>query len=144
MASNPRPVFKHPIPGRAVSAEAKSTVITPDQITAACAPDIKAVQIKWNGLDLVVRNMIGVNEISDLVNLALDMCWSGEYYSKEMMWFRMRFVVMLYYTNIKMPESDEDTYALLYGTDLYSTVKKYINEDQLSEIEDALRMYLNK
>lgn len=143
MASNPRG-FKHPIPGRAVSAESKPNIITPEQIMDACTPDAKAVQVRWHGLDLVVRSMIGVNEISDFVDLVLDMCWSGEYYRKEMMQFRMRFVVMLYYTNMKMPESDEDTYALLYGTDLYSTVKKCINADQLNEIEEALRMYLSK
>lgn len=143
MASNTRPKFKHPLPTMKTEPKELSWV-TEEELTGTVAPDTGMVQIVWNGLNVIVRRLIGLSEMQNMVNIVLNQCWDGERYRIELMDFQLRCAVVTFYTNINLPENASDQYEYLYGTDLYEFVTPYISKAQLGAIEDSLRMYMSR
>lgn len=118
--------------------------VTEEELTGTVAPDTGMVQIVWNGLNVIVRRMIGLSEMQNLVDIVLNQCWDGERYRIELTDFQLRCAVVTFYTNVNLPESAADQYDYLYGTDLYETVTQDISKPQLKAIEDSLRMYMSR
>ena len=143
MVSNRRPQFKHPLPTMKTEPKELSWV-TEEELTGTVAPDTGMVQIVWNGLNVIVRRLIGLSEMQNMVNIVLNQCWDGERYRIELTDFQLRCAVVTFYTNVNLPESAADQYDYLYGTDLYETVTQDISKPQLKAIEDALRMYMSR
>ena len=143
MVSNRRPQFKHPLPTMKTEPKELSWV-TEEELTGTVTPDTGMVQIVWNGLNVIVRRMIGLSEMQNLVDIVLNQCWDGERYRIELTDFQLRCAVVTFYTNVNLPESAADQYDYLYGTDLYETVTQDISKPQLKAIEDALRMYMSR
>ena len=147
MASNPRPVFKHPIPGRTSSTTEAAEIqrITAEQLCAAVTPKKEAIQVKWEGnLPLTVRTMISIEEAAKFTDAVLQTCWIDEGYYYEVMDFAFRCAVITYYSNVQLPEGAEQKYEMVYGTDLYGTILKYINRDQVEALSEAIKMYLDR
>ena len=146
MASNPR-VFKHPIPGtQAASASPKDIrMITPEELCAAVSPKSEVIQVSWAGkLLLTIRSMISMEESIKFIETAMQLCWGGESYYYEVMDFAFRCAVITYYSNVQLPEGLEQKYEIVYGTDLYETILKYTNLDQIDAIREAIKSYINK
>ena len=143
MASNTRPQFKHPIQTAAQNVQELSW-ITEDMLMAAVGPNDGLRQINWNGLRVIVRSMITLDEMQELVSLVWEQCWDEASVHPELADFLLRRAVIVFYTNVNLPESVEEQYAYLYGTDLYEKVTPCISVSQLKSIEDALKIYLSK
>ena len=142
MASDKRPQFKHPIV-RADKTPEELVWITPEELLSAAEPDTGLTQTVWHGLNVIIRKMISMEEAQNLVRVILRQCWNGEEYCVEMVDFQLRCAVITFYTNVTLPEEAEMQYAILYGTDLYDTVRDRINEGQMAAIEGAVGIYLN-
>lgn len=61
---------------------------------------------------------------------------SGEY-TPEIFEFAKRTGVIMYYTNIKLPENVDDQYMFVFDTDVYYYVGDVINDIQLESIVEA-------
>lgn len=142
MASNPRPVFKHPIPGREASPSsgADSGMIPAERISNATKDDA-IQQVNWCGMRLAVRRMIGAEEFLNATDLILQRLWDGEMYRKELLDFELRTAIVVFYSNAELPQDTEERWAVLYGTTLYKTVRSMISEDQAQALEDGLKLY---
>lgn len=141
MASNPRS-FKHPIPGREASqaSGAESGMIPAERISNVIKDDaIK--QVNWCGMRLAVRRMIGAEEFMNAADLILQRLWDGEMYRKELLDFELRTAIVVFYSNAELPQDTEERWAVLYGTNLYTTVRSMISEDQAQALEDGLKLY---
>lgn len=144
MASNTPRNFKHPLPGRNIPDPAEVRMILPDQLLNVCKDTGRFTRLNWNGLNLVIRRMIDLDEMSQLVGMVLDGCWNENMYMKELMDFMFRCAVVTYYSNVYLPENNEMRYKIVYETDLYDTVKDNINEGQFAAIESAVKMYIGE
>lgn len=143
MASNGRPQFKHPLP--TVRKEPKElTWVTQEDLAAAVKPDTGLAEIVWHGLKVIVRHMIGLSEMQNLVDIVWHQCRDEEGLHAELMDFQMRCAVITFYTNVNLPDTAEEQYEMLYGTDLYEAVTQHISQPQLRAVEDALRMYMSR
>lgn len=144
MASNTRPKFKHPIQTSTNYTGENISVISPEELCSSVTPDDRVVQIRWNGLSVLIRKLIGIDEMADMYCSILQHCSDNGYIHQEYIDLEFRHAVISYYSNISLPTNSEDICSIVYGTDLYSTICKYINTDQVSAIECALKRHVMK
>ena len=144
MASNTRPVFRHPIQQQRTTDSQDGYVVSADLIVNAADLEEKIKIIRWNGLDIAVRRIIKLDEMQKLIGMVLDRCWNGEYFKNECVDFYLRSAVILFYTSAYLPEDEDIEYEILYGTDLFESVKECISTDQLTSIRNALKLYMTK
>ena len=143
MASKTRPQFKHPIPTRSSGSVDELSWIT-EETLAGVKPNTGVRQFNWNGLKVIVRHLISLDEMQKLVGLVLDQCWDGERMRMELLDFHLRCAVVVFFTNVNLPQKAEEQYEYLYGTDLYETAVQYVSASQIKAIEDALKMYVSQ
>jgi hypothetical protein len=143
MESNSKYQFKHPIPSQGKPVTELNWIAKEDLLQAA-EPQTGLRLVVWRGLKLIVRQMIGLDEMQDLVGKVVCGCWDGEEYRHEAMDFELRRAVILFFTNVEMPDEMEKQYEYLYGTDLYETAVQSISQSQIAAIREAVRMYLSK
>ena len=142
MASNSRPQFKHPIRPAGKPSE-DLTWIPAETLLASARPDNGLELVRWSGMSITVRKMIGIDEMQQMVGLILDQCWDGECLRKELADFFLRCAVITFFTNVTLPEKREEQYEILYGTDLFHIVRRTICGDQIASVENALKLYLS-
>lgn len=142
MASNTRPQFKHPIPRKNVAAQSEPHVSS-EAILDVVNVDDSEKEIIWNGITIVVREMIPLEDLPRFIASVLDVCWVGEYYAKEMVDFVFRCAVIAMYSNVKLPDDSNLKYKLVYGTDLYRAILGNVNRDQVETLKDAVDGYVN-
>lgn len=141
MASNPRG-FKHPIPGREASpASGADNGMIPAERVSNVTKDDSIQRVNWYGMPLAVRRMIGADEFMNAADLILQRLWDGEMYRKELLDFELRTAIVVFYSNAELPQDTEERWAVLYGTNLYETVRSMISEDQAQALEDGLKLY---
>ena len=141
MASNSKYQFKHPIPSQEKPVTELSWITREDLLQAA-EPQTGLKQVAWRGLKLIVRQMIGIDEMQQLVGTVLDQCWDGEHMRMELLDFNLRCAVIVFFTNVELPEEPEKQYEYLYGTDLYETVLQSISRSQIKAVEEAIKAYM--
>jgi len=144
MASNPRG-FKHPIPNRGVSAGSGEDIsMIPAEQVSGVTKDDDIRQANWHGMRLTVRRMIGAEEFMKAADLILERCWCGEVFRREMLDFELRTAVVVFYSNAELPRDTEERWAVLYGTDLYETVRGMVSDDQVSALENGVKLYIKQ
>lgn len=141
MASNPRQ-FKHPVPSRQVSPGAHVDLISPEQLCKAAGSQVNITQVVWRGLYVIVRNIIDLSEMTDLVSAVLNRCWDGERYCNEFLDFEFRCAVITFYSNVTLPHDKNDLCGIVYGTDLYDTIKNNASQEQVTALYDAIKTYI--
>lgn len=119
------------------------SAITPEQLMDVCDVHEKIVVVNWNGLKLVIRRTIDIEETFDFVGYVLNECWTGENYQPEMVEFAFRSAVIMLYSNITLPEDKYLRHNIVYRTNLYETVIKSIDKEQLDSIREAIKIYMN-
>lgn len=91
----------------------------------------------WKNRKFLVRPFINAYEVIDLASSIRQMCTneeSGEMYP-EMEDFAFKVNVISAYTTIELPEDINECYRIIYLTDLYETVSRNINNEQLKSIK---------
>lgn len=144
MASNTRPKFKHPII-REEKTEEDFRWIDPDELSSVCADD-HIRRIQWRGLDVIIRSMIDLPEIPSFFSSVMSACYDEEHdlFMPEMLDFAVRANTVLRYSNIILPDDAEEQYRILYGTDLFQTVKDNICFDQVESIIKAAELSFSR
>lgn len=90
---------------------------------------------KWNGLDIEITKVIGMREMMGFVINVVEGCFtSDETYLPELKDYNIKENIILYYTNIELPDEVVDKYDLLYATDIVDFVVERINKSQIKEI----------
>ena len=102
-------------------------------------------RIEWhNHLQLYVRPILSMREMVDTVRgiIGSVVDHEKEIYRPEMLDFAIRVWTVMSYALVELPDDAEEQYYLLYTTDLYDTVKKYINSGQFDAILSAVKAEL--
>lgn len=104
--------------------------------------DVRPIQteIEWNGLKILVNDMISLEDMSDFVNSVTASCFRTEDFSFIPEWkdFTTRVAVIDLYTNITLPRNPQKIYDILYNTQLFDAVVENINQGQFEDILRAI------
>ena len=143
MASNTKRQFKHPIQPTQSHTDILRE-IDGDEILEKIDAEYRVTQVPWNGMQILVRSYIGMDEMTELTDLVVGMIFvDGASYSELMDYF-FRCAVLAFYTNIMMPSDEDSKFKIIYGTDLYETVKKYIHSGQIESMSSAIKMRIDR
>lgn len=103
--------------------------------------DTRPVQteIEWNGLKILVKEMLALDEVSDFVNAVTTACFDVDNYTFHPEWrdFVIRVAVVDLYTNLTMPRNPQKVYDILYRTQLFDAIVENVNRDQFDDIMRA-------
>ena len=93
-------------------------------------------EIEWNGLKIQIKNRLTLDESDDFCLLLTAIQFIGDdgSYRPTLRDFGVRSNIIKFYTNVELPEDVNDTYNLLYGNDLVETVRRYVDQVQLSSL----------
>lgn len=112
--------------------------------------EMKYESYKWNSQTIYVRSLLSFNEMIQLVENIIASCSNIDQGSGdgqiilEKLDFCKRFWIVTYYAMVEFPNSIQDQYAILYGTDLYDSIKEVINDGQLNAIIECIDLYIHK
>lgn len=98
------------------------------------------VTIDWNGVEIDVKPMISLADMSALVTAVAENCFSEDdnSYHPEFKDFLFKLGVITYFTNISLPEDSEKQFKLIERGDLYTAIEVYIDEEFLFDINFAI------
>lgn len=117
-------------------------VIASEEVLNAITDDEKDLfaHIEWRGLDITVQRRLSFVGMMTTVDNIVQSCFniSDGMYLPEVCDFVFRCAVIDSYTNISLPDSNEDKYSILYDTDLCAAVSAAIDDEQLRNISDAV------
>ncbi len=108
-----------------------------DDVMNSAFPNDKT--ISWNGVSFVVKRTIDLTEMLGLVKNVAESCFDDNgVYMPELRDFAFRVNVVGKYTDIAMPVGSDKQYALLYRTNLYSSIVSEIDEAQMAAVCEAI------
>ena len=112
----------------------------------AAHPNTAIKTVRWRNLTISVRPLLTFRETSHFVNTVMDACFDKEHgvAVPEAMDFAVRANTVLRYTNLELPKDLEEQYAILYGTDIYDTVRQHIQTAQLDSVIGAIELCMTK
>lgn len=119
--------------------------ITSEQIAKLIPSPALFHKCNWNGLELAVRPFLSFAEMTTMHDMIMEMCTdreTGEPYP-AIMDFAIRIATVHFYTNIQVLEDQELAYALVYKTDIYERIMKYISTAQWTALVDVIKAELN-
>ena len=89
-----------------------------------------------DGVDVVVKPMISMNEMFSFVNDVVSLCYSDKEssYSPEIRDFAIRVNVIKRYTNISLPDNASDMYIFVYSGNIFDVVMENINIAQFKSM----------
>lgn len=95
--------------------------------------------IRWSGKAVKVKPLLLPAEMSEFLGSVMDSCIDSAHGSMmpEFMDLAIRANTVLRYTDIDLPETLDEQTELLYGTDLYDTVREHICTAQLDALIHA-------
>lgn len=116
---------------------AKKIKNTFEDVMNAAFPNERSVN--WNSVDFKVKRVIELNDVLGLVGSVVESCFDDNgVYMPELKDFAFRANIIRKYTDITLPLGADKQYALLYRTNLYSTIISEIDESQFSVICNAV------
>lgn len=94
------------------------------------------VEINWNGLPLIIKKNISLEETMNFVEYVTELCFSEttHTYMPEVRDFAIKMFLIEHYTNIDLPQDIEKKYEFVYSTDIFQTVINNIDPYQFNEI----------
>lgn len=97
-------------------------------------------EIEWNGLTVEVKRTLSFAEMTGFISGVVAACYNTEtgVYTPEAKSFAVKLMVLENYANFTMPSSPEKMYKLIYCTDAFDTVIRYVNQAQFREICDSI------
>lgn len=96
-------------------------------------------KIKWNDIDIDIKNALMPNEAIGFAKSASEICFSenGDYIP-EMLKFAIGYATITSYTNLELPEFLNDKYKIVMYTDLVSKITEVIDKDQYESLMYAV------
>ena len=93
---------------------------------------------KWFDIEVKVKKTLDLADMMAFVHDASEMCFSesGEF-MPEVFDFAIKSNILTRYANFSLPDA-EHSYRLIYGTDAVDMVCSHINEEQITEIINAV------
>ena len=101
-------------------------------------------KVPWHTTTLTVRQLLPVEECLSLIDNIFKNCMSpkGDF-KVELLDFSIRVnIIAAYAISVDLPTKPEDTYYLVYASDLYDVVCKIINSNQLKMIKQTIELRL--
>lgn len=137
MASNTRPVFKHPVLKDSGGGAIKSS----DDIMKVWSPGDNTAEVIWNGKSVYVKRLLSFREVSQFINAVIDLCFDTEHEIAipEAADFAIRLNVLMRYAGIIMDDDIEEQYRIVYESNLYESIIGVINSAQLDAIRDTVQ-----
>ena len=100
--------------------------------------------IDWHGIEVNVKHTIGLTDMMEFVNDAVESCFSeAGSFVPEVMDFAIKSNILSRYANFTLPDNLEHRYQLIYGSDAVEAVCENINAEQLKEIISAIKCKVN-
>lgn len=123
-----------------------SATVSAKRIMQVAKPDTAPRSVRWHGTSIAVRPLLTFQETGRFIDSVMHACFDGEHDTAmpEALDFAIRANAVLRYSNAELPDRIEDQYAILYGTDLYDTVRSQINTSQLDAIIRALELCVTR
>lgn len=96
--------------------------------------------VEWNGIEITIKNTLSLTEMMAFVDSVTKSCFTSDNgtYLPEVKDFAIKSCVLEMYANFAMPSNIEHRYKLIYCSDAISTVLQHINNQQFSEITQAI------
>ena len=94
---------------------------------------------EWDNQTIEVKKFLPIGEAMGFVSNVVDGCFDDNgTFIPEALDFLKRYELVKRYTNIAMPNDTTDTYAILYGTELYNDIFGMVNLDQANALYVAI------
>lgn len=106
-------------------------------------PKTKVITI--GDIDIEVKTHLTFDEMLDFVDGIVDRCFQddGDTYIPEFKDYLIRESIIVYYTNIELPETSRERYDFVYGSDLIARiVDEAINKNEFNNILQAIDSHL--
>jgi len=97
--------------------------------------------VDYYGEELAIHKVVSFAVFAEIVRRVSDVCFypdTGEFLP-ERMEFAIRLCVINAYTNVRLPEDTEHQYSIIYRTDLWDTVSRYISMAQYNAMVNAIQ-----
>lgn len=119
--------------------------ISPEQVIDASGIKDEYSVKEWNGLHIVVRRLINVEDMFKLIDNIMSTCVTKDgVFVPEMIDFVTRSNIVLAYSNVLLPNGVNEQYKFLYETGIYECVVEEINKGQYGSIIKAVDILANK
>lgn len=94
------------------------------------------ITIEWHGLEVTIKKVLSLTEVIKFVEDTVETCFAADTndYIPEVKDFAIKANVLEMYANFTLPKNNDSKYALIYQTDAFPEVIKYINSDQFDEV----------
>lgn len=98
------------------------------------------ISIEWCGLEITIKKTLSLTEVIKFVEDVAETCFAKgtNDYIPEVRDFAIKSNVLEMYTNLSLPKSNDARYALIYQTDVFDEIIKYINTAQFDEMCDSI------
>jgi hypothetical protein len=101
--------------------------------------------ITWHSTNLTVRHFLPIEEYVDCVRGIVDDCKAPDgSIAIELLDFSERLHIITAYAYVDMPEDFKQLYYIVYNSDLYDTVIKYVNDAQINAIHNTVALMLTE
>ena len=91
--------------------------------------------VNWHAFSFTVRKYITAYEVESTIDHILNMCNTENGFMPHLLDFAYRIGVIVTFSCVELPVDYEERHFVLYNTDLFDTICKHINADQLNEIK---------
>lgn len=119
--------------------------ISPEQVIDASGIKDEYSVKEWNGLRIVVRRLINVEDMFKLIDNIMSTCVTKDgVFVPEMIDFVTRSNIVLAYSNVLLPNDVNEQYKFLYETGIYECVVEEINKGQYGSIIKAVDILAKK
>lgn len=96
-------------------------------------------KVPWHSTTLTIKQTLTVKEYIDTIHSIIQSCMTpDETCAVELLDFAIRSNVISSYAFVDLPESLEDMFYIVYSSDLYETIYKNVNSNQVNSIKETV------
>lgn len=100
-------------------------------------------EVPWHATRFVVRRFLSIQEVMTVIQRIIDgACDHDGNILIGLLDFSIRLSIVTAYALVELPTDADELYYVLYGSDLYDTVCKNVNRDQIDMIKNAVQRYV--
>lgn len=100
-------------------------------------------KIAWHTSEIVVKQSLSMDEFFGLIRDIMHDCTKEDgSVAIEFIDFSMRVNIISAYALVDLPKEPEDLFFATYSSDLYETICRAVNQNQLRAINRAISAYL--
>jgi hypothetical protein len=99
---------------------------------------LKATNSGIEDVNILIKHSISLKEVSDFVEAVSDNCFEDGEYKPVYKNMYIARALIIYFTDLAMPEDFDDVYKVINETSLIDLIKMYMSETQLYDILQAI------